>query len=76
MGIVFSGSAYHSGPTNISIFDKFILVFSSLESFFEGIEVNDKKVDVLDAMIRRSFPMVRIVTPSEQSAVDERMQCL
>ncbi|MCY1238465.1 hypothetical protein D9M72_512050 [compost metagenome] len=76
IGMVLGRGADHCRAADVDVFDCGRIVAALGADFFEGIEVDDRKVDRGDAVRRHRGDVIGIVADREQAAVHARMQRL
>ncbi len=74
--MVLGGCADHRRATDIDILDRRRIVAAGGAHFLERVEVDDRKIDALDAVFLHRGDMVRIVADRQQAAMHRRMQRL
>jgi len=74
-GVIFGGGAHHGGAADIDVFDAFIVIRALGHRRGEGVEVDDDKVDIADAVVFLRAFMVGIVADGQNSAMHLWVQC-
>src|SRR5690606_10012625 len=65
---------YHGGSANVYIFNAGIVIRAAIDGFDEGIEIDDDKVNVGNAVIILCLHMIGVVAHGQDAAVNGRVQ--
>ena len=76
IGMVLGGSADHRRAANIDVLHRRRIIAALGANFLEGIEIDDREIDCLDAVRLHRLDMLRIVPDGQKPAMDIGMQRL